>query len=143
MHLVTHTSRVENGWGAPLFNKLCEEASETVQLLVGNSLPIRDLDLFCSRIPKNVQIFANRGVNGIDGHIATACGLATARPEVKTVLVCGDLTALHDISALFRREHDPNSRHPIMAAVVSSINYCSRNPPLDFDVSSQRLNRPT
>ena len=43
---------------------------------------------------------ANRGVNGIDGHIATASGIAASDPDATTFLVCGDLTALHDLSAL-------------------------------------------
>ncbi|MGB0646784.1 MAG: 2-succinyl-5-enolpyruvyl-6-hydroxy-3-cyclohexene-1-carboxylic-acid synthase [Bradymonadia bacterium] len=99
-HTLKDVSKPENGWGGPVFNRLCEEDQKPHQLLVGNSLPIRDLDLFCNRIPEHVNIFANRGVNGIDGHIATACGLAAAHPEMKTVLVCGDLTALHDVGAL-------------------------------------------
>jgi 2-succinyl-5-enolpyruvyl-6-hydroxy-3-cyclohexene-1-carboxylate synthase len=45
-----------------------------------------------------VTVIANRGVNGIDGTISTALGAAlTGAP---TTLYIGDVTALHDISAL-------------------------------------------
>jgi 2-succinyl-5-enolpyruvyl-6-hydroxy-3-cyclohexene-1-carboxylate synthase len=66
-------------------------------LFVGSSRPIRDLDAFgYSR--SSVTVIANRGVNGIDGTISTALGSAvTGTP---TTLYIGDITALHDISAL-------------------------------------------
>jgi len=66
-------------------------------LLVGSSRPIRDLDAFGTK-RDNVTVIANRGVNGIDGAISTALGAAlTGTP---TTLYIGDLTALHDVSAL-------------------------------------------
>lgn len=66
-------------------------------VFVGSSRPIRDLDAFA--IPrKDVTVIANRGVNGIDGAISTALGVAlTGTP---TTLYIGDVTALHDVSAL-------------------------------------------
>jgi len=66
-------------------------------LFVGSSRPIRDLDAFGHARP-SVTVIANRGVNGIDGTISTALGSAlTGTP---TTLYIGDVTALHDISAL-------------------------------------------
>ena len=66
-------------------------------LFVGSSRPIRDLDAFGHARP-SVTVIANRGVNGIDGTISTALGCAiTGTP---TTLYIGDVTALHDISAL-------------------------------------------
>jgi 2-succinyl-5-enolpyruvyl-6-hydroxy-3-cyclohexene-1-carboxylate synthase len=66
-------------------------------LFVGSSRPIRDLDAFGYARP-SVTVIANRGVNGIDGTISTALGAAlTGTP---TTLYIGDVTALHDISAL-------------------------------------------
>jgi 2-succinyl-5-enolpyruvyl-6-hydroxy-3-cyclohexene-1-carboxylate synthase len=66
-------------------------------LFVGSSRPIRDLDSFGTMRP-DVTVIANRGVNGIDGAISTAAG--TALTGTPTTLYIGDLTALHDISAL-------------------------------------------
>jgi 2-succinyl-5-enolpyruvyl-6-hydroxy-3-cyclohexene-1-carboxylate synthase len=66
-------------------------------LFVASSMPIRDLDAFggCLR----AQVLANRGVNGIDGLVASAAGAAavTGRP---TVLLAGDLAVLHDLGGL-------------------------------------------
>ncbi|MEN8237835.1 MAG: 2-succinyl-5-enolpyruvyl-6-hydroxy-3-cyclohexene-1-carboxylic-acid synthase [Actinomycetota bacterium] len=66
-------------------------------LFVGSSQPIRDLDAFGTARPA-VSVIANRGVNGIDGAISTALGAALTGTQ--TTLYIGDLTALHDISAL-------------------------------------------
>lgn len=43
--------------------------------------------------------YTNRGASGIDGLIATACGVArhSGRP---TTLILGDLSALHDLNSL-------------------------------------------
>jgi len=74
--------------------------SSTDTLVLGSSNPIRDADLapISSHPP---QVYANRGLAGIDGTIATALGIATGLGQRVTALV-GDLTALHDISALAR-----------------------------------------
>lgn len=66
-------------------------------LFVASSMPIRDVDAFggCLR----AQVLANRGVNGIDGVVASAAGAAavTGRP---TALLAGDLAVLHDLGGL-------------------------------------------
>jgi 2-succinyl-5-enolpyruvyl-6-hydroxy-3-cyclohexene-1-carboxylate synthase len=67
-------------------------------LVVGNSNPIRDLDL-APVGPETPRVYANRGLSGIDGTVSTAIGVAraTGRP---TVLYLGDLAFIHDINAL-------------------------------------------
>ena len=87
-------------WSGPIFAQLFKMSGRRRNIIVGNSLPIRDMDRFTCSMPTNINIYANRGVNGIDGHVATACGIAAAQPEASTILICGDLTALHDIGAL-------------------------------------------
>lgn len=67
------------------------------QLMVANSMSIRDVDYFWSGV-NPVPIYGNRGVNGIDGTISTAIGLAqNGKP---TVLVTGDLSFFHDLNGL-------------------------------------------
>ena len=68
------------------------------QLVVASSMPVRDLEWFAGPLA-GVMVHANRGVNGIDGTIATATGIAigTGAP---TVAVMGDLAFLHDAGSL-------------------------------------------
>jgi 2-succinyl-5-enolpyruvyl-6-hydroxy-3-cyclohexene-1-carboxylate synthase len=68
-------------------------------LYVANSMAIREVDMFAGPREANLRLLANRGVNGIDGQVSAALGAAAAlrRP---TVLWCGDLALLHDVSGL-------------------------------------------
>lgn len=63
-------------------------------LMLGNSLPIRSIDLFA--LPTlAAPILHQRGANGIDGLIAAAA--AAAQP---TTLLIGDVAFLHDLGSL-------------------------------------------
>jgi 2-succinyl-5-enolpyruvyl-6-hydroxy-3-cyclohexene-1-carboxylate synthase len=66
-------------------------------LLVSSSMPVRDVEWFGPN-RDDIEVFANRGANGIDGIIATAIGIAsTGRP---TTALIGDVAFLHDSSSL-------------------------------------------
>lgn len=67
-------------------------------LVIGNSLPVRDLDAFVSRISKKLYLHFNRGASGIDGLTSTALGISSRRRQ--TILITGDLSFLHDLNAL-------------------------------------------
>ena len=66
-------------------------------LFIGSSRPIRDIEA-CATPRTGLAVFANRGLAGIDGNISTAFGMAT-RFE-RSYAIVGDLTFLHDLSAL-------------------------------------------
>ncbi len=66
------------------------------QLLFGASQIIREADR--ALLPKEISVFANRGLAGIDGTVSTAIGLAQNGKKTRAVL--GDLTLLHDASGL-------------------------------------------
>jgi 2-succinyl-5-enolpyruvyl-6-hydroxy-3-cyclohexene-1-carboxylate synthase len=66
-------------------------------LVVSSSMPIRDVEWF-GTARDDIEVFANRGANGIDGVTSTAIGIAlTGRP---TAVLIGDVAFLHDSSAL-------------------------------------------
>ena len=69
-------------------------------LFVSSSMPIRDLDTFLLPTSKDVQVFANRGANGIDGVMSTAIGFSMGRPDRESYLLIGDLAFLHDVNGL-------------------------------------------
>ena len=68
------------------------------QVLVANSMTIRDFDYFWFSGESDAVLYGNRGVNGIDGIVSTALGLATNGQP--TYLVTGDLSLFHDLNGL-------------------------------------------
>ena len=78
--------------------ELQKQISEDGQIFVANSMSIRDFDYFWFSGESKAVLYGNRGVNGIDGTISTALGLAVnGRP---TYLVTGDLSLFHDLNGL-------------------------------------------
>jgi 2-succinyl-5-enolpyruvyl-6-hydroxy-3-cyclohexene-1-carboxylate synthase len=68
-------------------------------LQVGNSMPVRDLEWFWKPGNDNRKFFGNRGVNGIDGTLSTALGIAH-KSNTPSYLITGELAFLHDSNAL-------------------------------------------
>lgn len=69
------------------------------QLMLGNSLSIRHFQwVGGAALSPHIQIYSNRGCSGIDGLLATTCGLASN--GVATTLVIGDTSLLHDLNSL-------------------------------------------
>ena len=78
--------------------ELQEYIPEDGQVFIANSMTIRDFDYFWFSGESKAVLYGNRGVNGIDGTISTALGLAVnGRP---TYLVTGDLSLFHDLNGL-------------------------------------------
>lgn len=79
--------------------KLFFNEIDACDIVVGSSMPIRDVDTFFKATERDVRIYANRGANGIDGVVSTAFGVQAAgkRPGY---LYIGDLSFLHDMNGL-------------------------------------------
>ena len=87
--------------------ELQEHIPEDGQVFVANSMSIRDFDYFWFSGESTAVLYGNRGVNGIDGTISTALGLATN--GLPTYLVTGDLSFFHDVNGLaIAKTHDLN-----------------------------------
>lgn len=109
-----------------------ETLTETDKLVLGASNPIRDADL-APISPHPPQVYSNRGLSGIDGTIATACGIAAAGCEPVVALV-GDLTAIHDISSLAKPvwERSVNLKVVIADDHGGSLFSCLEYPQVDI-----------
>jgi 2-succinyl-5-enolpyruvyl-6-hydroxy-3-cyclohexene-1-carboxylate synthase len=80
-----------------VITKICEQLTDGSAVFIGSSRPVRDIEAFVH--PRSgIEVFANRGLAGIDGNISTIFGIAEKFDSTTAIL--GDLTFLHDISAL-------------------------------------------
>ena len=88
---------------SPLTEPLCavtvsEAIAASTNLVVSSSMPVRDLEWFAP--PRDgVRVYSNRGVNGIDGVVSTAVGIALSSKS-PTALLIGDIAMLHDSNGL-------------------------------------------
>ncbi len=95
-------------------------------LVVSSSMPVRDVEWYAEPGPDFVEVFANRGANGIDGVVSTGVGVALTAgsegpytitltaggtdvprpqprshgPRCPTAVLVGDVAFLHDSNAL-------------------------------------------
>ena len=74
------------------------QAGDDDQLFVAASWPVRHLEAYAER-RNGLQVFGNRGANGIDGLISTAIGVGLGTNQ-RTVLLMGDIAFLHDLGGL-------------------------------------------
>lgn len=86
------------------------------RLVLGASRLVRELDKVAPG--KKIPVFANRGLAGIDGTVATATGIALAaagaeRAGVTRVLL-GDLALLHDAGSLAAAPGEPAPRMQVI-----------------------------
>jgi 2-succinyl-5-enolpyruvyl-6-hydroxy-3-cyclohexene-1-carboxylate synthase len=96
--VLKEAEQLEEFFEGKIVQLLEKHMPESSMLFVGNSMPIRDVDTFFSVNEKDIKIAGNRGVNGIDGTIATAFGMAASGENV--YLLVGDLTFYHDMNSL-------------------------------------------
>lgn len=79
--------------------KVLFEELDACDLIVGSSMPIRDVDTFFHTNGRQAMLYANRGANGIDGVVSTAFGVQAASKRPAYLLI-GDLSFLHDMNGL-------------------------------------------
>jgi len=82
-----------------IIEELINLIPDNSNLMISNSMPVRDFDYFAPVTQKNITIFNNRGASGIDGITSTALGLAAADKKT-TILLTGDSAFYYDLNAL-------------------------------------------
>ena len=76
-----------------------ERGGDPTSIMVSNSMPVRDLDLAMPVVSMPLDVYANRGANGIEGIVATAAGIASMNGR-RTFAILGDVAAIHDLGGL-------------------------------------------
>ncbi len=80
--------------------KIIDNIENNQALYIANSTVVRSFDNYLSLTSKKeIDIFTNRGVSGIEGLISSALGCAEAVDKY-TTLVIGDVSFLHDLNSL-------------------------------------------
>lgn len=85
-------------------------------LVVGNSMPVRDIDTFAAGGDRGIRVTGTRGASGIDGVTSTAIGAASVASGPVALLV-GDLSFLHDLGGLHASSY---ARTPLVIVVVNN-----------------------
>jgi 2-succinyl-5-enolpyruvyl-6-hydroxy-3-cyclohexene-1-carboxylate synthase len=84
-------------------------------VFLGNSMPVREWNLFAQWTRPVRQVRANRGANGIDGQMSTWLGWSVEFENSWAIL--GDLTAMYDLAAPFIVPQMDASKKRVLAVV--------------------------
>lgn len=88
-----------------VFRELLKQLPSGCQLQIGNSTPIRYVQLFENN--PSISHFCNRGVSGIDGCTSTATGAAVGSGK-PTVLISGEVSFIYDNNGLWNNATPSN-----------------------------------
>ena len=89
--------------------KCCVESIEDGgKFFIGNSMPIRDVDMFSLTSTKRIDTYSNRGASGIDGVISSSLGMSHNSENKNALLLIGDVSFYHDMNGLLASRHEVN-----------------------------------
>lgn len=88
--------------------KLMKQMPAKSNFNIANSTTIRISQYF--DLDDSIQVYCNRGVNGIDGCVSTFVGQASVSPNVLNFLIVGDLTFFYDMNSIWNRYVGKNVR---------------------------------
>ena len=99
-----------------IVNEILNAVPDKCQIMVSNSMPVRDFDYFASCSEKDIIVYSNRGASGIDGITSTALGIAAANKK-PTLLITGDLAFYYDLNGLLSAK---NYNIPIVIVLINN-----------------------
>ncbi len=82
-----------------VIEEVLHAAPDGSNIMLSNSMPVRDFDYFASNKNKSIEVFNNRGASGIDGITSTALGISAVGGK-PTILITGDLAFYYDLNSL-------------------------------------------
>ncbi|MBU1637020.1 2-succinyl-5-enolpyruvyl-6-hydroxy-3-cyclohexene-1-carboxylic-acid synthase [bacterium] len=95
-----HAKLNEGEWSETLAAKAAiDSLPDDSNLVLASSLSLRYAEMVAANEGKRLNVFAQRGTNGIEGSIAHGSGIASASDK-HTLLLIGDLAFCHDIGSL-------------------------------------------
>lgn len=107
---------------------------------IANSTTIRIAQFF--DLDDSVQVYCNRGVNGIDGCVSTFIGQAAADTNKLNFLVVGDLTFFYDMNSIWNRYVGKNVRIMLNnneGAALFHFNQGGHYPSLNKNVAAEHF----
>lgn len=99
-----------------IINELLNAIPDSCQVMISNSMPVRDFDYFASNCRKDIIVFNNRGASGIDGITSTALGIAASNKK-PTILITGDLAFYYDLNSLLTAK---NYNIPLVIVLINN-----------------------
>jgi 2-succinyl-5-enolpyruvyl-6-hydroxy-3-cyclohexene-1-carboxylate synthase len=98
--------------------RLVASLPEGSTLVVGNSMPVRDIDLFCPPSARALRVMHQRGASGIDGLVSGAAGARSVTPpDLPVAVYVGDISLVHDLGGLNAARH---ARGPLVIVAVQN-----------------------
>lgn len=88
--------------------KVMQEMPAGANFNIANSTTVRIAQYF--DLDDSIQVYCNRGVNGIDGCASTFIGQAACSPNKLNFLIIGDLTFFYDMNSIWNRYMGKNIR---------------------------------
>ncbi|MBK8252563.1 MAG: 2-succinyl-5-enolpyruvyl-6-hydroxy-3-cyclohexene-1-carboxylic-acid synthase [Polyangiaceae bacterium] len=85
-------------------------------LVLGNSSPVRDVDVYAPPSTTPLRVIHQRGAAGIDGLIAGAAGTASLAKQ-PVVLLLGDVSFVHDLGSLTLAR---KAKTPLVIVIVNN-----------------------
>ena len=132
LQTVSNPAQPLTDWSA--VQLVLEQLPNGSMLQLANSMPVRYANLCGLDERRQISVWGNRGVSGIDGCLSTAVGAALMTDKIVTLLI-GDVAFFYDRNALWSAPVPPNLRIVLLnndsGHIFRMIDGPSRQPELE------------